>query len=274
VEWRAAKFYPELSSCLEGPSEHQNRRFHALRILSTDDDANIRALLWGLLSEAGHVVDFAKDGEEVFRRLAGRSYDLVILDVNMPKMNGYKVSELLHEKLPNPPKVIIFTGRDLEAERLQFVCSGADAILNKGCGNEKILETIDHLFCGNQVVAVSGMLVAPKAAAPATEDAEPRPVQLCAAESPDSGRWDLTVAGLSMENKELKAGLTDIRRILGHMELEHTKLEGESQKQSLRMLALCREVAGKLEAEWRSVRLFVALVGLLLLLCVLGLVLR
>lgn len=149
--WRRIADEPELktlfksgTAALAGPEQSFHGRL--LNILSTDDDPNIRSLLWHLLAGAGHTVEFAKDGEEVFKRLALKTYDLLILDVNMPKMNGYKVSELVHEKLPKPPKVIIFTGRDLDKERLQFVCSGADAILNKGTGNDKMLQTINDLF--------------------------------------------------------------------------------------------------------------------------------
>jgi CheY-like chemotaxis protein len=289
VEWRPVKFYPELFSCLKTTPERTKQRPPALKILSTDDDANIRALLWGLLSEAGHTVEFAKDGEEVFRRLSERCYDLVILDVNMPKMNGYKVSELLHEKLPEPPKVIIFTGRDLETERLQFVCSGADAILNKGSGNEKILKTIEDLFSGDQVEACSPREVAAEAGGaavdalsgasngagappPLAEDTGPR--QVGTGESPENGKLGLTIAGLIKENGELKAGLTDIKRILGHIELEYAQLEEQSEKRSLKTLAICREFSGKLEAECRGLRSSAALVVLFLLVLLLGFVLR
>ncbi|HOW90636.1 MAG TPA: response regulator, partial [Elusimicrobiales bacterium] len=131
-KWRFADQVPELSACVKReiseplPAAEETdagERALSLRILSTDDDPHIRELLWHMLCDAGHAVEFARDGEEVFKRLGEKRYDLVILDVNMPKMNGYKVSELIHKKMPNPPKVMIFTGRELQKERLQFVCS-------------------------------------------------------------------------------------------------------------------------------------------------------
>lgn len=153
ARWRAISLVPELADCIKLEISEPLAKYApdsvrgiSLKILSTDDDSNIRALLWHMLTDAGHTVEFAKDGEEVFSRLAAKNYDLVILDVNMPKMNGYKVSELLHKRLHNPPKVIIFTGRDIEKERLQFMCSEADAILNKGTGNDKLIQTIENLF--------------------------------------------------------------------------------------------------------------------------------
>lgn len=157
--WSRADEIEGLTSCVRKdiserlPLYGKKRSAPGLEILATDDDANIRALLWNMLADAGHNVEFARDGEEIFERMAEKPYDLIILDVNMPKMNGYRVSELIHERLARPPKVIIFTGRMIEQEKAQFLCSGADAILNKGTGNEKLLETIESLFAAKNPAA-------------------------------------------------------------------------------------------------------------------------
>ena len=118
----------------------------SLRVLSTDDDEGIRALLFHLLEENGHQVEFARDGEEVFKLLGGHKYDLLILDVNMPGLNGYKVAEKLTGNVINRPKILIFTARDIKLEAFQFVSSGADAILHKGDPCDKIINTINGLF--------------------------------------------------------------------------------------------------------------------------------
>ena len=161
-KWHIIGQVPELARCIKNEISEPVAGVRAvpgqklaLQILSTDDDSNIRELLWNMLADVGHTVEFARDGEEVFKRLAEKKYDLVILDVNMPKMNGYKVSELMHKKLSNPPKVIIFTGRDLQKERLQFVCSGADSILSKGIDNDKLIRTIEGLFSRGPVRAAN-----------------------------------------------------------------------------------------------------------------------
>jgi DNA-binding response OmpR family regulator len=87
-----------------------------LRILSSDDDESIRALLFSLLTEHGHEVEFAKSSDEVFKNLGRAKYDLLILDVNTPGMNGYKVSEKISTNIINRPKILIFTARDIKAE--------------------------------------------------------------------------------------------------------------------------------------------------------------
>lgn len=290
-QWRRVSLFPELGACARVPCPQPAaagpRPGLRLDILSTDDDYNIRSLLWNMLGDAGHNVDFAKDGEEVFKRLAAKKYDLVILDVNMPKMNGYKVSELMHEKLRNPPKVIIFTGRDLEQEKLQFVCSDADAILNKGTGNDKLIETIEGLFSGKpaaQQPAAPPQLT-PEPQPPGIEEfgairlpvpppqTPVRPAAPAPAAPAAKPAWvndtEAALRALIQENKALKTGLSDVRRVLGHIELEYTQLEGQFEKQAAKALEANRQTTLRLVAEWQSLRTLVAVSVLFLLLCLL-----
>jgi DNA-binding response OmpR family regulator len=121
-----------------------------IQILAVDDDEQIRALLGNLLSEDGAEVDFAGDGVEVFKSLGQKKYDLLILDVNMPGMSGYNVAEKVTLNLQNRPKILIFTVRDIREDQLQFTRCRADAILQKGSSNDKILETIGGLLASRQ----------------------------------------------------------------------------------------------------------------------------
>lgn len=123
---------------------------HRLRILSSDDDEGIRSLLFSLLTDHGHEVDFARDSDEVFKNLGRGRYDLLILDVNTPGINGYKVAQKITENIINHPKILIFTARDIKEENVQFMLSGADAILRKGEPCDSIMSAIDGLFMKNE----------------------------------------------------------------------------------------------------------------------------
>lgn len=117
-----------------------------LRILSSDDDEGIRAFLFSLLTEQGHEVEFARDSDELFKNLGRAKYDLLILDVNTPGINGYRVAEKISANIANRPKLMIFTARNIEEEKLQFITCGADAIIRKGEPCDKIMSVIEGLF--------------------------------------------------------------------------------------------------------------------------------
>ena len=75
-----------------------------LRVLVVDDDADLRLSVASALSESHYLVDQAKDGEEGVNRVRAGKYDLVLLDVNMPRMTGM---EALKEIKAHDPSVIV-----------------------------------------------------------------------------------------------------------------------------------------------------------------------
>jgi CheY-like chemotaxis protein len=66
-------------------------------ILTVDDDASIRELIEATLSMVGHEVTMAADGTEALAKLKKRRFDLVILDIMMPELDGYQVLERIRE---------------------------------------------------------------------------------------------------------------------------------------------------------------------------------
>ena len=78
-------------------------------ILVVEDDSSIRILLCEYLAAAGYAVDSAGDGIEGLEKLRARSYDLMLLDIGMPRMNGLELLAQLHTE-PSRPKVIVMTG--------------------------------------------------------------------------------------------------------------------------------------------------------------------
>jgi CheY-like chemotaxis protein len=79
------------------------------RILVVDDDEAIRLLVTRLFRREGHDVSSAGDGEEAIEMLDTRHYDLVILDVMMPRKDGIAVAERIAASPEPRPKVIIMT---------------------------------------------------------------------------------------------------------------------------------------------------------------------
>ena len=76
----------------------------------------------------------------------------------------------------------------------------------------------------------------------------------------DNSRQELFFSQLLLENKALKADLMDIRRLLGHIELEYAQLEIQFEKQTLKLLAESREVARELRSGWKNLRNYITLI--------------
>lgn len=92
-------------------------------ILVVDDDAGLRDVVSQLLTTSGHLVHQAADGPEALALLESSQFDIVLLDINLPSMNGLDVLALVRA-MPHPPLVVMMTGDDtpdplLEAVRLQ-----------------------------------------------------------------------------------------------------------------------------------------------------------
>ena len=79
------------------------------RILVVDDEKGIRLLLSEVLTDSGFEVTEACDGQECLDQLAGNSFDLVITDIRMPRLNGIEVMKWM-KKAGRKEKIIVITG--------------------------------------------------------------------------------------------------------------------------------------------------------------------
>ena len=99
------------------------------RILLIDDSETERALLTSRLEHSGYVVSVAEDGRSGLRALFDLRPDLILLDVVMPGIDGWKTLELIREISDVP--VIMLTGLDGEIERVRGLKGGADDYVGK-----------------------------------------------------------------------------------------------------------------------------------------------
>ena len=122
-----------------GPGE-QTR---PMRILLVDDDPDIRLLAGLELRKDGHDVAEAADGEEAVYRAATERPDVIVLDLMMPRRDGYSVLEELQivpetEDIP----VIVLSVRNSERDKVQVLDAGADDYVTKPFGLEELLARI------------------------------------------------------------------------------------------------------------------------------------
>jgi len=79
------------------------------RLLVAEDETNLRMVLQKELQRLGYRVQVAPDGEAALRRLEESNVDVLLCDINMPRMDGMELLRRVHER-PNPPEVIMLTG--------------------------------------------------------------------------------------------------------------------------------------------------------------------
>ncbi len=110
----------------------------AQRLLIADDDNEIRELLEFDLSHSGYIVESAKDGEEALQKALIGSYDLILLDVMMPKMNGFDVCKNIRKNKPEIP-ILMLTAKGTINDKTQGFDSGADDYIVKPFDIQEVL---------------------------------------------------------------------------------------------------------------------------------------
>lgn len=116
-------------------------------VLIVEDDLTQRQLLSMLLKKLGLSVIAAVDGVEALEKVEQYSPELIILDIIMPRMNGYEVcrrlrSDVKTEKLP----VVMCSAKKEEFDRYWGIKQGADAYLSKPCHPQELVETVQKLL--------------------------------------------------------------------------------------------------------------------------------
>ena len=112
-----------------------------MRILVVEDEADLNLLLRKVLTKAGYTVDGCRDGEEAQLHLLGAEYDAILLDVMMPKKDGYTLVRELREAGNDTP-VLFLTARDSVSDRVKGLDLGADDYLVKPFDFDELLARI------------------------------------------------------------------------------------------------------------------------------------
>ena len=110
------------------------------RVLVVDDSITVREVERKLLQNRGYTVEVAVDGMEGWNAIRSQPYDLVISDIDMPRMNGIELIKQIkrHPRLNSVP-VIVVSYRDRESDRIQGLEAGADYYLTKSSFHDDTL---------------------------------------------------------------------------------------------------------------------------------------
>ena len=139
----------EVSSvCITKPKEESPQSkssFQAdMRILLAEDNIVNQKVLRQMLQKLGYVADVAANGIEVLRMLELQPYDLVLMDMQMPEMDGFEATKEIRKRWPNGPMIIALTAYALEGDRERCLESGVDDYISKPVKMEGLRTVLMH----------------------------------------------------------------------------------------------------------------------------------
>ncbi|MCY7346109.1 MAG: sigma-54 dependent transcriptional regulator [Pyrinomonadaceae bacterium] len=101
------------------------------KLLVVDDENNLRLVVQKEMSRQGHEVATASDGEAAWELLERQDFDVLLCDINMPRLDGISLLRRLREKSQNPPEVIMLTGQATVESAIEAMKLGAYDYLTK-----------------------------------------------------------------------------------------------------------------------------------------------
>lgn len=150
-----------------------------IHILLAEDDNNLGFVVQDNLMVSGFKVTLCGDGEEALKAFANNAFDLCILDVNMPRKDGFAVAETIREVNPDMP-IVFLTAKSMQEDIVKGLKIGADDYITKpfdfqefilrinailkrsGVTTEEKVEKIEHYTIGSYSFDVKNQLLAHK----------------------------------------------------------------------------------------------------------------
>ncbi len=116
---------------------------NVLKILVVDDDENIRNTLKTILSEKGYLVDVVGTGKEAIRKTESEAFNVVILDIRLPDIEGVEILKKMHDTVPKTRKIML-TGYPTQQNAITALNNKADVYLVKPVSVEVLLGKIQE----------------------------------------------------------------------------------------------------------------------------------
>ena len=116
-----------------------------MRILVVEDNSDIAANIGDFLADKGHVVDFAGDGVTGLHLAIVNDFDVIVLDLGLPGMDGIEVIRKLRQEAKRQPPVLVLTARDTLVSKLAGVDTGADDYMVKPFALQELAARLEVL---------------------------------------------------------------------------------------------------------------------------------
>ena len=122
-----------------------------VNVMVVEDDPNTRKLMSAILSQNGYEVILAENGEHALELLDKKHVDLIVLDIMMPKMDGYQFTEILRESRCNMP-ILMVTAKETPQDKKKGFIIGTDDYMVKPFDEEEFILRIAALLRRSHIV--------------------------------------------------------------------------------------------------------------------------
>ena len=124
---------PRRAAAAPQKADRDLARRHPLSILLAEDNPVNQQVMLVLLGHLGYRADLARNGREVLDALARRRYDLVLMDVQMPEMDGLEATRRIRQEIPEDrqPHIVALTAHVMTGDRERCLAAGMDGFLGK-----------------------------------------------------------------------------------------------------------------------------------------------
>ncbi|MCB8977247.1 MAG: response regulator [Ardenticatenaceae bacterium] len=119
-----------------------------LRILLAEDNNINQKVSMGILAKIGYTADLAADGLQVIQALADHTYDVVLMDIQMPNMDGLKATQHIRSHTPpeQQPYIVAMTANAVKGDRERFLAAGMDDYISKPLRIESLKEILTNIY--------------------------------------------------------------------------------------------------------------------------------
>ena len=122
-------------------------------ILLVEDQQSNRMVISLMLEALGLSVETAEDGQDGVQKASQKKYDLILMDLKMPRMDGYQASQKIHQDQPQTP-IVALSAKVLSEQENQQIASMFDGFLTKPVDSRKLSETIKKFISSGQIASL------------------------------------------------------------------------------------------------------------------------
>lgn len=144
--WFKVKKVPTKSGQISDKQVGESKRLLGKRLLVVDDAIENSLIFQKYLSGAGSNVDVANSGARALEMVKNSEYDLVLLDIQMPELDGYQVLRLLREENHFFKPVVALTAHAMEEQRKENLRAGFDGHISKPVSSQTLIESVSSFL--------------------------------------------------------------------------------------------------------------------------------